>query len=431
MVTLYNKTKSGAIKQWTIDYNVDHVIITWGLKDGKMQTVVEYGKEKNVGKKNYISKSEDALNIYDRKIEMKKREGYSDKLPSGIDTVDPYVDLPKNIRFYKPKNSITAALKKAKDRVAVRKYDGECFVIQVLENDDEGTYVTMYSRTMLKGHHLEGINPWAARFPKIVRDACKLPAGTILTGELVAPDMDDDLKYIDDREYVARVLKSLTPKALELQDKHLPLHFVVWDCPFFGGKNMSEVLYKDRLLAVSEHLWGVSQGYINEPLVYTIQDGEDLQDYADIAAKENWEGFVIRANEDPAPLFSLTGKVQRSNLCAKLKAEFEDDFIAKWNPDAGEGEYGNGRYTGLFGSAYLYQRDSDGNEVFICKCGNGFTQEFIETNSDVADWPKVLKVKYNARTYISKGDKTNALQFPRMVEIREDKSIVECINEEL
>ena len=68
MITLYNKTKNGAIKQWSIDYQIDHVVITWGLKGGKMQTVKEYGKEKNVGKKNYIDKETDALNIFDRKI---------------------------------------------------------------------------------------------------------------------------------------------------------------------------------------------------------------------------------------------------------------------------------------------------------------------------------------------------------------------------
>ncbi len=186
----------------------------------------------------------------------------------------------------------------------------------------------------------------------------------------------------------------------------------------------------DWLMRHSKNEFGTLFGY---PKIWVCYDEDGLRplDWSEMAGKHGWEGLVVRWVHDDTPLYSLTGKVQRSKYCAKLKPEFEDDFIAKWDPDNGEGEWGNGRYTGCFGSANLYQIDSSGNEVFICKCGNGVDEDFIFDNSDFHHWPKVLKIKYNARTYISKGGKTNALQFPRVVEVREDKSAEECINDEL
>jgi hypothetical protein len=43
----------------------------------------------------------------------------------------------------------------------------------------------------------------------------------------------------------------------------------------------------------------------------------------------------------------------------------------------------------------------------------------------------VWQIEYTGRRYISQGDESNALDFPRYIRSRDDKRPSECINEEL
>jgi hypothetical protein len=45
-------------------------------------------------------------------------------------------------------------------------------------------------------------------------------------------------------------------------------------------------------------------------------------------------------------------------------------------------------------------------------------------------FPMVAKIEYTDRTYISEGEKTNALKFPRFIQVRspEEKTVSECVN---
>ena len=82
----------------------------------------------------------------------------------------------------------------------------------------------------------------------------------------------------------------------------------------------------------------------------------------------------------------------------------------------------------MLGAVELYQYDAAGELRYICECGNGFTADFIARNSDPSCWPKVIQVRYESRTYMSEGDKSNALQFPRFIAERGDKDAEECVN---
>ena len=442
MLTLYNKTKKGQVKQWSIILHSDRVETHWGLQDGKQQSVTEYGKEKNHGKANYISREEDAANIYTRKVLGKRREGYSETLDDS--SVCPFELLPHQSRMYKPTNSLPATLRKkitSGGMIAVRKYDGECFIKQ---NAGDET-IHMYSRTMLPHHHNEVGYLWNTRFNHIEEEMYLLPEGTIIAVEMVAPKCEESGLLRDDRWYVSQVIKSLTDRALELQLSR-KIAAVVWDVPYFAGKCLKHLTYIERLevfQAYMEDIGGFTHMHVAEyyELVGSYDDVDEgrytLDMLEEVAKEYKMEGWVIRDPNFTHEMFSLTGKVVRPAGVAKFKPEFEDDFIAKWDPDNGEGTFGNGRYTGMLGSVKLYQLNDKGHEIFICKMGNGFTKEFIEENSTVDKWPKVLQVLYTSRTYTKHGDKTNALQFPRVPKcknatfVRTDKSPDECINENL
>lgn len=425
--TLYNRARTGAVRVWEIAVDGNEVHTRFGQLDGKMQEVTDYGQVKNLGRSNEISAEDDAINMADRMIKQKKRKGYVEVLPDTID-YDPFEHgILDNLSFYKPQNSLNKKMEKMVEEGkawAVRKYDGEMMVI--IKNS-EGE-VVFYSRRMLPAHHLEDQHTWRERFDHIaseIEENDEIPNNTILLGEIVnGPGADD-------RWRVAKVMKSLTPKALEIQEEYGFLHFICWDVAWAAGLQLlGEMQYRFRL----DHADLFSSQFVHPPEIFIEGDYEGVEGLRDTLVAQGWEGFVI---VDPHSTygeksFNLRGKPDRPNTCCKLKPVFEDDFIAYFDPEDGHGKYGRGKYTGKLGAVSLYQRTSLGGLMYICECGNGFTKEFIENNSDPSDWPKVIEVKYESRTYQdADGHGTNALQFPRFVRVREDKDPDECINPEL
>jgi ATP-dependent DNA ligase len=421
-VTLYNRAKTGAIRFWQIAVEGNRIITRFGQKDGLIQEVVDYGYEKNQGKANFLTAEEDAANIAERMIRKKMREGYSRELAGA--EFEPFVEpLPDKLAFYKPQNSLNARMERmleARTAWAVRKYDGE---MMVLERTLEGE-LRLYSRRMLQTPHHED-SLWLERFPHLEMIKELIPPGTILLGEMTgAAD-------VDNRWLVAQVMKSKTARAQELQSKEGDLIYRVWDVAWYDGeKVLGELTYRERH-ALYENIfdaWVIRPAEVLKEGTYS-----GVAELRQLAHDAQWEGFVI---VDPDSTydddgFNLRGKPVRPATCCKLKPFFEDDFIARWDPARKIGKYGRGKNTGRLGAVALYQINNDGEEVYICDCGNGWTDDFIDRSSDPGCWPKVLQVRYESRTYISDGEDTNALQFPRFMLERTDKELVECINPNL
>jgi len=154
----------------------------------------------------------------------------------------------------------------------------------------------------------------------------------------------------------------------------------------------------------------------------------------EFAKEENWEGFVV---VDPDGIygdraFNFKGKPDRpGKFCGKLKPSYEDDFIAIWDPENGYGERsGKGSRAGGIKSVGLYQYDKKGELIFIANVSSGLTKELLAFLPK-AKWPQVWKCEYTGRRYISDGDDTNAIDFPRFIALRTDKSPEECTNKGL
>ena len=434
MREFHNTSRTGAVRVWRIAVHGNEIHTQFGQLDGKMQEVIDLGQAKNVGRSNEVSAEQDALMEAERTILKKTRSGYVE-LGEEVETEEVEIIsaevLPQSLCFYKPFNTVTPAMKEKIEKSEawlLRKYDGEMMVIRkTLDGRCE-----MYSRRMLPHHHLEPEIPWTTRFPQIVRDIeqATIPNGTILLGEIIGASDEDD------RWNVAKVMKSKTDKALQHQNDTDLLRYVIWDVAWMGGHQLlGTTKISIRLDWAEEFANGRWGSHLVCPEIFI--EGEypaDLNEIMELAHSREWEGFVAI---DPCSTygdrgFNLRGKAERPRTaCVKIKPVFEDDFIAVWDPVNGIGSYGRGKNTGKLGSVALYQINHLGEMVTICDMGNGWSQKFIEDNSVEACWPKVVQVKYESRTYRSRGDKTDALQFPRFVMEREDKAENECINPEL
>jgi ATP-dependent DNA ligase len=461
----HNKARTGKTRVWRIEVQGDQVITEYGELGGKMQRTTDTALAKNVGRSNEVSAEEAAVQQMERTILLKTRKGYREVGEEERENEIDFYDLPENLCFYKPDNSLSKTLlKMVEDGTCwfARKRDGEMMVIVLTDDQPE-----IYSRRMLKSHHLEPDKTWADRFGHILLELDErypdIPPGTILLGEMVAgPE-------VDNRWHVASCLKTKTEEAIRRQQEDGPLHFYCWDIAFWEEEDWASTMTVGDRYAAIHSLF--KKGEFIRPVdwleIDEIEDGlvsfwESVEgtpeahewagefDKADGNNREkamlyskilDWEGWVV---VDPNGVFgdrayNFRGKPDRpGKFSGKLKPEFEDDFIALWDPDNTEGlgeygKWGRGKRQGQVGSVELYQYDSRGNMVYICDCGGGIikTDDFAENFSDPELYPMVLKVLYTSRTYTSDGEKTNALQFPRVVEIRTDKDADECINERL
>jgi hypothetical protein len=435
-----NTSRAGKVRVWRIEVIGNQVLTEYGDLGGKMQQVSDTAQAKNVGRSNEVSAEDSAIQQMEREILLKRREGYRDLTDEERENKIDFVCLPQNLSFYKPDNTLSPVLlKKLEDGevLLARKRDGEMMVIVI----SEGNTVDIYSRKMLRSHHLEEI-PWTKRFPHIVKEIedLELPANTILLGEMVSGLKDDD------RWALASIMKSKTDEAIKIQQLNGWVFYYCWDIAFWAGEDwLSNDPVCKRYTKISELF---EDSYALLPIQFS-----DIDQARDFASKEleevpknhremamalathlGWEGWVV---VDPHGVFgdkayNFRGKTDRpGRFSGKLKPEFDADAILLWDPDSGVGLYGRGKHQGKVGSVQLYQYNSRGELIYLCDCGGGMDDEFRAKYSNPEAYPMVAEIRYTSRTFISEGDRTNALQFPRIRRVRTDKSAEECVEPNL
>lgn len=427
---------------WTIKVSGPLVITTWGVLDGTMQEAAEKHIGVNIGKSNYVSPDAYALDRASEQIRKKRREGYREYASDGspIDKVAAaefdFENLPVNLCFYKPDNSMGAGmLKKAAEGKTryTRKRNGLAYIIT------RGTHKPiLYSRRMLRQHDDEiGTKyTWNDRFPHIIAGADSLMMdNSILLGELV---MDRD--GADDTKYVQSITKSLTPQSIIDQGIGGQPSFYIWDIAYWDGENwLKEKTVGDRHNFIHELEYGGAYTKFFMPIESFGPEIFPTPDKALAhAIAKKWEGFVVI---DPDGNYgdkgmNFKGKPDRpGKFCAKLKPSFEDDFLVYWDPERGYGERSTkGRSNQGIASVALYQYNRNCEQVFISNLSSGLTEDMKLNLADPTKFPQVWRVEYDSRTYISHGDETNALTFARLADeepIRTDKKPTECINQEL
>jgi len=453
---IQDKGRTDKVQVWEIQQTDDTVMTMWGQLGGAMQETVETCKANNVGRSNEKSPSDVAKKIAEDYIKKKSKAGYHEvnlktnkpltKTSKGVfDFNDPHLNS-TNFKVFKPQSSMNVYMKKlaaSKEALFVRKRDGYMHYLIV---DDDGV-ADLYSANMALTHEKEPEIPLIERFPKIQKDVKKLELlpKTMLVGEICTSAHqhgDSDGHAVDDFQYVGAVLKSLTPRAIDLQDEKGHLAFCIWDVIFSDGEPLvKEIPAAERFEILHDMVRGLKAVTVPELVelgsdgfqVISV-DGEGLEleyddpddpvnDIVNWAKNKRWEGYVV---VDPKAVYgdkawAFRGKNDRPKEICKLKPLLDVDVIVRWDPKKGIGEEGKGKHSGQIGSvaAYLWDHKKK-EEVFVGKVGIGISDELTKKWSKPNLFPMVWECTMLGWTNGGK------LRSPSFTRLRDDKMPTDC-----
>lgn len=416
---LYQKTRLGKTQVWR----------TWvsnkNTKSGHPEVWIEHGQIDgvkqlthdiitdgvNIGKSNETTPLDQALLILERRVTKQLESGYSKDPPTDSDyDVDFSERMPKELCFYKPKNSIDQKkldhLDSLGNAIYTVKRDGMMHVVRKTKLYG----VEIYTRRM---------DLVTDNYPHLVRELLKVPHDDfILLGEIIL-----DNSGADNFNGVSQICRSDPDKAIDKQKDLGLVSYYIFDIPYFNGKyNNSNIKYTDRLKLIDKYITSNTSNSIMRCETINANNKDALS----IVKKRKLEGLVVwdasglmNKNE----CLTMNGKAYRPNVLFKLKPKYEDDFIVRFDPDNDVGEYGSGKNHGKIKSVHLYQIDDSGEEIFISKCGGGLSDEQRDFYTS-AKYPRVWRIEYD-----SIQSKTGSLRFPVFISDRTisgDKTINEC-----
>lgn len=463
MLEFRQKQGRAGERYWRIAVKGDKIFTEWGSID-KQGAHSKHGATTDIpgpkgkeGTKAYYTAEENAVFNAERLIRKKKEEGYVElgAEASSANEIDFRKPLPKNLAFSKPQNSIEPEkLAKIKSvAIFTRKVNGMAAIIY---SDCDGVF-SIYSRRM---------EDCTSKFPHAIEDLqrMKIPKSTILLAEAFMGSGDTK----EDFNKMQSIMNAKTKHALAMQEQLGPVNFYIYRLPVWRGVPIEQTSTNAEWIEQMENLLGdrvLRTNYFS--LLETFRGGIDKA--KEIALKQGYEGWVVYQGDGTMgdKSFSFHGKPDRPNCCWKVKYHSEDDFCARWDPKrevsgghckngcqyddhkqvqkcnttghcpkcgkklVGDGTFGSGKHSGVVGTLSLYQYTPSGVPVYICEVGTGMTDEERAELADVTKYPLTVQVIYDDRRYRSKGDSSNALLFPRVGRIREDKEPRECVNEEL
>lgn len=434
------QSRSTAPRIWTIQVVGKTIITTSGQLGGAIQQFEEVMGGVNIGKKNEKSPEQYALERARETARKKNWEGYREfekgkPLDELVSTEIDFDDLPLSLSFYKPSNVLSGTMEKKATAGKVlysRKRNGLAFV---LSRGKE--HPRLYSRKMLRQDENEvgGGLTWNDRFPHLIEAArLFMPEYSILLGELVMNRPGG----VDDFSYVQSIFQNPTLGARQKQKEEGYLSFYIWDVAFWNGLNMVKTSpVRARYELIHELPYGQEAGFFSFlPVEYYTPEHFKTPELAlEFAKEKGFEGWVV---VDPDGVygekaFNFKGKPDRpGDVCGKLKPEYEDDFVAFWDPDKEWGERSTKKRNDQgIKCVALFQYNKEGQLTFISNVSSGLTDAQKKDWANTKRWPRTWRVSYKDRRYMSQGEDTNALDFASFEEERSDKKPEECINHKL
>jgi ATP-dependent DNA ligase len=418
MTVLFKATRTGKLQKWKIwvepigNSGNPEVWIEHGLDDGKKQTTFDIIEEGvNIGKTNETTALEQANLVMERKVIKQKEEGYCSTKEEATTSRSIRFDerLPKELCFYKPKNSIDdkkiTKLEKSGNAVYTIKRDGMMHIVRKTEKFG----VEIYSRRM---------DLVTDKYPHLVKQFECLDNDTILLGEIILINDDGS----DNFNGVSQICRSDPEKSIEKQNALGEVTYYAFDIAFLKGENLLTTKnYKER----RDLLFSQYKNMNDFSVVVAINLDLSHEDAISHIKDRRLEGLVVwdakgimKENE----AFTFNGKAYRPNVLWKSKPKYEDDFIVRFDPDNGVGDFGSGKNIGKVKSVHIYQLLNN-KEIFLGKCGGGLSDEQRDFYT-TAEYPRVWRIEYD-----SIQPKTGALRFPVFGADRTltgDKLISEC-----
>jgi hypothetical protein len=466
----------GEARYWQIWVEGSTVYTRWGgiKPDGSLR---QHGETSDIAKpkgkkgtKSWKSSAESASFQADRAIRLKTEEGYYEVNESGepltgatvgeLNLLSP--ELPKNLCFSKPKNSVSEAFaRKREDRlIFTRKRHGMSLISYIA---CEG--IRLYTRRMedRTGH-----------FPQLMSalESFGWPPGTIMLWEAFCGDGNTQ----DEFEAVKSVMNSKPGRAVKLQETDTPVKFYLFRIPVWDGTYLERTQSVDRCVEQIENTftdlfldYGGCPYFDRGEFLHALQVFNGTIDGAmALCNRENYEGWVVYvAGESMGDKsFGFHGTPDRPACCFKLKPQREDDFICQWDPSGefgrhcakgcqydtlmqikeahktrkcpkcgarmvGNGTWGSGKHKEAVGTLSLYQLDRKGVPVYICEVGTGLSDQQRAKLADATLFPRVAEVEFQSRSYSKGSGKPNTLYIPRVKRFRDDKEPSECVNDRL
>jgi DNA ligase-1 len=298
--TLFSRTSTGAVQQWTVQIDGNKFRVESGQTDGKKVlsewTVCE---PKNIGRANATTADEQAISEAQAKWDKKVKLGYTTdvtKIDSSTSFVEPM--LAKDYDDYMNKMDWDEGV------FVQNKYNGVRCVATL-----EGGEVVLKSRKGEKWVSVPHINKDLEKFFDKYPEA-------VLDGELYNYDLRQKLNELTS---IVRKTKAshITPELLKKSEEMV--RFYVYDCYDFGPATDVCVKYSNRKKRIDELLPQYSKYYrkVDTTLVHSQKELDEL--YNKFLA-DGEEGAIVRIPSSPY-------ENKRSKYLLKYKPEDSDEGI--------------------------------------------------------------------------------------------------------
>jgi DNA ligase-1 len=382
--TLYKKTTTGKIQQWTVEAKKDSVITIYGQTDGKLQTTTEKVKGKNSGKKNETSDIEQAKvkaqQLWDKKIKGRYVEALEDA-EKGVSSVKCFApmlafkieDKPKYVQF---------------PAIVQPKFDGlRCLAVI------KGNNVQLYSRTGKPYNSLPHLVEEIKRLFCPVDNLC-------LDGELynhVYKDNFNEIKSIIKRD--------------DVHEDFEIIQYHVYDSP-------QDKPYAERMAPIVRKM-EEEGNYLKPVKNFYAKSHEDITARFHKCLAGGYEGVMYRN-----PRKSYENK--RSVGLMKVKVMEDAEFMVTGVVE------GKGRLAGTAGAIWV--KDEDGREFKAkLKSYEDSSGKRVESKAEFqkrcADWlnnfekykGKMLTVRFQGKTPIKKDGSGGVPRFPVGLRIRDEE----------